>query len=107
MSELQVTYNGRRYTFQPGTTVWIGRSSDNDVVVSDPTVSRRHAQLSWEATGWTWQNAGQAATFFAGQPAARFGVSQQVEVSLASPQGPALRLESAAARGQAPAPTEL
>jgi RsiW-degrading membrane proteinase PrsW (M82 family) len=107
MSELQVTFNGRRYTFQSGTTVWIGRSSDNDVVVSDPTVSRRHAQLSWEATGWVWQNTGQAATFFAGQPAARFGIGPLVEVSLASPQGPVLRLESAAARGQQPMPTEL
>jgi RsiW-degrading membrane proteinase PrsW (M82 family) len=107
MSELQVTFNGRRYTFQPGTTVWIGRSSDNDVVVTDPTVSRRHAQLSWEATGWAWQNVGQAATFFGGQPAARFGIVQPVEVSLASPQGPVLRLESAPLRGQAPAPTEL
>src|SRR5216684_7389508 len=107
MSELQVTFNGRRYSFQPGTTVWIGRSSDNDVIVSDPTVSRRHAQLTWEATGWVWQNAGQAATFFGGQPAARFGIAQLVEVSLASPHGPVLRLESAPAPGQAPMRTEL
>ena len=107
MSELQVTFNGRRYTFQPGTTVWIGRSSDNDVVVSDPTVSRRHAQLTWEAVGWVWQNAGQAATFYGGQPAARFGIGPLAEVALASPQGPVLRLESVALRGQAPMPTEL
>jgi len=107
MSELQVTFNGRRYTFQPGATVRIGRSSDNDVVVDHPTVSRRHAQLSWEATGWVWQNAGQAATFMAGQPAARFGVGQPVEVSLASPQGPVLRLESAAPAGQPPMKTQL
>jgi len=106
MSELQVTFNGRRYSFQPGTTVWIGRSSENDVVVSDPTVSRRHAQLTWEASGWVWQNAGQAATFYGGQPAARFGIGQLAEVALASPQGPVLRLESAQLRGQ-PAPTEL
>ncbi len=107
MSELQVTFNGRRYTFQPGATVRIGRSSDNDVVVDHPTVSRRHAQLSWEATGWVWQNAGQAATFMAGQLAARFGVGQPVEVSLASPQGPVLRLESAAPAGQPPMKTQL
>src|SRR6266851_6348185 len=107
MSELQVTFNGRRFSFQPGTTVWVGRSSDNDVIVSDPTVSRRHAQLTWEATGWVWQNLGQAATFFGGQPAVRFGVAQQVEVSLASPQGPVLRLEAAGVPGQAPMPTEL
>jgi RsiW-degrading membrane proteinase PrsW (M82 family) len=107
MSELQVTFNGRRYTFQPGTTVWIGRSSENDVVVSDPTVSRRHAQLTWEPTGWVWQNAGQAATFFAGQPAARFGIGQVADVTLASPQGPVMRLESMGPGGQIPMPTEL
>jgi RsiW-degrading membrane proteinase PrsW (M82 family) len=107
MSELQVTYQGQRYTFQQGATVRVGRSSDNDVIIEDPTVSRRHAQLSWEATGWVWQNAGQAATFVAGQPAARFGVSQPVEVALAAPQGPVLRLESAAPAGQQPMRTEF
>jgi RsiW-degrading membrane proteinase PrsW (M82 family) len=106
MSELQVTYNGRRYSFQPGATVRVGRSSDNDVIIEDPTVSRRHSELTWESTGWVWQNSGQAATFLSGQPAVRFGVSQAVEVSLASPQGPVLLLESAAA-GQQPMRTEL
>ena len=43
MNELQVTFDGRSYTFQPGQTVLIGRLSDNSIVVSDPTVSRRHA----------------------------------------------------------------
>jgi pSer/pThr/pTyr-binding forkhead associated (FHA) protein len=47
MNELQVTFDGRSYTFQPGQTVYIGRLSDNSIVVSDPTVSRRHAQLTW------------------------------------------------------------
>ena len=43
MSTLQVTFDGRNYTFAPGATVRIGRSSENDVVINDPTVSRRHA----------------------------------------------------------------
>ena len=47
MNELQVTFGGRSYTFQPGQTVLIGRLSDSGIVVSDPTVSRRHAQLTW------------------------------------------------------------
>src|SRR5712691_1668779 len=96
MSTLQVTFDGRNYTFAPGATVRIGRSSDNDIVVNDPTVSRRHAQLSWEAAGWVWQNAGQSPTFLAGQPVAQFGVGQVVDVTLASPQGPVLRLAAAA-----------
>jgi RsiW-degrading membrane proteinase PrsW (M82 family) len=107
MSALQVTYDGRNYTFAPGAIVRIGRSSENDIVVNDPTVSRRHAQLSFEAAGWVWQNAGQAPTFLAGQPVAQFAVGPQVDVCLAAPQGPALRLEAAAAPGAGPMKTEL
>ncbi|HEX9624583.1 MAG TPA: FHA domain-containing protein, partial [Streptosporangiaceae bacterium] len=101
MSTLQVTFDGRNYTFAPGNTVRIGRSSENDIVVNEPTVSRRHAQLSWEASGWVWQNSGQTPTFLAGQPVAQFSVGQQVDVNLASPQGPALRLATDAGHGQA------
>ena len=108
MSDLHVTYNGQLFTFAPGSTVKVGRSSDNDVVVNDPTVSRRHAQISWQAGSWLWQNAGQAPTFLAGQPVAQFGVAQAVDVCLASPQGPALRLAAAAAGpGPGPVKTEL
>ncbi|HXL17271.1 MAG TPA: FHA domain-containing protein, partial [Streptosporangiaceae bacterium] len=92
MSTLQVTFNGRIFSFAPGTIVRIGRSSENDIVVNEPTVSRRHAQLSFEASGWVWQNSGQAPTFLAGQPVAQFAVGQQVDVCLASPQGPSLQL---------------
>jgi RsiW-degrading membrane proteinase PrsW (M82 family) len=105
---LQVTFDGRVFTFAAGTTVRVGRSSENDIVVNDPTVSRRHAQISCEATGWVWQSTGQAPTFLAGQPAAQFAVGQQVDVTLASPQGPALHLVTAASHGQAgPGRTEL
>jgi RsiW-degrading membrane proteinase PrsW (M82 family) len=108
MSTIQVTFDGRNYTFSPGATIRIGRSSDNDVVVNDPTVSRRHAQLSWEAAGWVWQNAGQSPTFLAGQPVAQFAVGQQVDIRLASPQGPALTLTTDAGHGRpGPGGTEL
>src|SRR5262252_3875231 len=100
MSTLQVTFDGRNYTFAPGATVRIGRSSENDIVVNDPTVSRRHAQLSWEAAGWVWQNAGQSPTFLAGQPVAQFAVGQEVDIRLASPQGPVLRLATDSGHGQ-------
>src|SRR5215472_7457366 len=100
MSTLQVTFDGRNYTFAPGATVRIGRSAENDIVVNDPTVSRRHAQLSWETAGWVWQNAGQSPTFLAGQPVAQFAVSQQVDVRLASPQGPVLYLSADAGFAQ-------
>jgi len=34
-----------RYAPRPGTTLTIGREPDNPVVISDPTVSRHHAEL--------------------------------------------------------------
>ena len=107
MSELQLSYDGRQHSFAPGAIVRIGRSSDNDIVVSDPTVSRRHAQLSWESTGWVWQNAGQAPTFLAGQPVSRFNVGPATEVFLASPQGPVIRLQVADSARGGPQPTEV
>jgi RsiW-degrading membrane proteinase PrsW (M82 family) len=99
MNELQVTFDGRSYTFQPGQTVYIGRLSDNSIVVSDPTVSRRHAQLTWGPVGWRFENLGQARTFQNGQEINQVIVRQATELALASPQGPALRLEPLDAAG--------
>jgi RsiW-degrading membrane proteinase PrsW (M82 family) len=93
MNELQVTFDGRSYTFQPGQTVYIGRLSDNSIVVSDPTVSRRHAQLTWGPVGWLFENLGQARTFQNGQEITQVIVQKPTELSLASPQGPVLLLE--------------
>jgi RsiW-degrading membrane proteinase PrsW (M82 family) len=110
MSEIHVTVSGGLYRYGPG-VVRIGRSSENDIVINDPTVSRRHAQLSWEAEGWVWQNLGQAPTFLRGQPVARFVVANVVDISLASPQGPTMRLQSVADAGHpfgaGPVRTEL
>jgi RsiW-degrading membrane proteinase PrsW (M82 family) len=93
MNELQVTFDGRSYTFQPGQTVLVGRLSDNNIVVSDPTVSRRHAQLTWGPVGWVFENIGQARAFEHGQEVSQIIVRSPVELSLASPQGPVLRLQ--------------
>jgi len=99
MNELQVTFDGRSYTFQPGQTVYIGRLSDNSIVVSDPTVSRRHAQLTWGPVGWQFESLGQARTFQNGQEINQVIVRQPTELALASPQGPVLRLEPLDAAG--------
>jgi RsiW-degrading membrane proteinase PrsW (M82 family) len=93
MNELQVTFDGRGYTFQPGQTVYIGRLSDNSIVVSDPTVSRRHAQLTWGPVGWLFETLGQARTFQQGQEIKQVILRKPTELSLASPQGPVLHLE--------------
>jgi RsiW-degrading membrane proteinase PrsW (M82 family) len=99
MNELQVTIDGRSHTFQPGQTVLIGRLSDNSIVVSDPTVSRRHAQLTWGPAGWMFENLGQARAFQHGQEVRQVLVRNPIELTLASPQGPVVRLEPVNAAG--------
>jgi RsiW-degrading membrane proteinase PrsW (M82 family) len=97
MNELQVTVEGRSYVFRPGQTVDIGRAPDNDIVISDLTVSRRHAELTWGPAGWLFQNLGQARAFQQGQEIRQAVVRTPVRLTLASPNGPALLLSPHAA----------
>ena len=53
---------GARITFEGGIrSVRIGRAVDNDIVVSDPTVSRAHARVDLLADGWFLVDNGSAA----------------------------------------------
>jgi RsiW-degrading membrane proteinase PrsW (M82 family) len=92
VNEVEVRYEGRRYSFGPGATVRIGRSPDNDVVVSDPAVSRQHAHLGYGPDGWVFEGDGRAGTFLRGATVTRLVVRDPVELALASPQGPVLRI---------------
>jgi RsiW-degrading membrane proteinase PrsW (M82 family) len=93
MNELRVTSGGRSYVFPPGRAVRIGRAAENDIVVNDPTVSRRHAELTWGPSGWQFGNLGQARAFEQGQEITQIAVRAPVSLALASPNGPVLILE--------------
>lgn len=93
MNEVEVSYAGQRYSFEPGKTVRIGRGTDNDVVVSDPTVSRQHAHLGYGPDGWVFEGEGRAGTFLRGATVTRLVLRDAVELALASPQGPVVRIE--------------
>jgi RsiW-degrading membrane proteinase PrsW (M82 family) len=93
VSELKVTFAAQTYCFAPGQIVRIGRSPDNAIVIPDPIVSREHARISWDAGGWTLDDLGKGRTFVGGLPVGSVGVSQPLDVHLASPLGPALRIE--------------
>jgi RsiW-degrading membrane proteinase PrsW (M82 family) len=93
MSELQVIFADRSYVFRPGETARIGRSPENSVVVGDPTVSRQHALLTWGPDGWVFENLGHARAFSGGQIVTRVVVRQPLELCLASPQGPVVRIQ--------------
>ena len=93
MNELRVTVAGHTYGFEPGQTVRIGRSPDNAVVVPDPVVSREHAQVLWQADGWVLDDLGKGRTFVGGLPVSSVAVQQPLDVHLANPLGPGLRIE--------------
>ncbi len=93
MNDLQVSCAGRRYSFEQNQVVRIGRSTDNDVVVSDPTVSRQHARLAWGPDGWVFEGLGRAGTFLRGGAVTTLLLREPVELALASPHGPVVRLE--------------
>jgi RsiW-degrading membrane proteinase PrsW (M82 family) len=112
LNGIQVSCEGRQYQFDRGQTVRIGRSTDNDVVVTDPTVSRQHAQLAWQAGQWVFEGLGRAGTYLRGSVITRLPLAGPVELALASPHGPVVRLEppqpasspGSLAEGAAPAP---
>jgi RsiW-degrading membrane proteinase PrsW (M82 family) len=104
VNKLQVSWDGQRSTFEQDQTVRIGRSTDNDVVVSDPTVSRQHAQLAWSPDGWVFEGLGRAGTFLRGGAVTRLLVAEPVELTLASPHGPVVRIEPSQPTGGAASP---
>jgi RsiW-degrading membrane proteinase PrsW (M82 family) len=95
VSDLRITFGGQTLTFEPGQTIRIGRSPDNSVVVSDPIVSRDHARISWQPDGWILDDLGKGRTFVGGLPVASVSVQQPLDVHLATPLGPGLRIELA------------
>jgi len=97
MNELRVTVKGVTHEFHPEEVVRIGRSSDNSIVIDDPTVSRHHAQLSWGPSGWLFNAVGKAPTFLASKPVDRLTVDGPIELTLASSRGPAIRVNPAGA----------
>ncbi len=98
MTEVNVIFEGEPHSFQPGQTVRIGRSLDNEIVISNPAVSRQHAQLTWAGDHWMFENVGRAATYLNGDSIVRVPITGPVDLALAAPAGPALHIEPAPSR---------
>jgi RsiW-degrading membrane proteinase PrsW (M82 family) len=96
-TEIRLSLADQSMTVRPGQEARIGRSPENDIVVSDPTVSRQHAVVRAGAEGWELANVGSAPSFLAGQQITRVPLDKAQEVTLGSADGPVLRLEPAAA----------
>jgi len=93
VNELIVTFAGQNYRFKPGHTVRIGRAPDNAVVIPDSIVSREHAQVRWQTDGWVLDDLGKGRTFVGGIAVQSISVHHRLDVRLATPAGPELRLE--------------
>ncbi len=57
---LVIDANGTTRTFARGSAVSIGRDANNDIVLSNPTVSRRHARITHNGTAWQIEDVGSA-----------------------------------------------
>ncbi len=52
----------------PNQTIRLGRAAENDIVIDDPKISRSHAELEWNGTGFSLLDLGSAnGTFVNGQ----------------------------------------
>ena len=49
---------GGEFLLYPGRMVRVGRSSENDVVLNDPKISRFHAELDWTGSGFAIRDLG-------------------------------------------------
>lgn len=61
---VNIECGGRTYSFEPGSTITVGRDEHCDVVVANPTVSRRHARLTYDSGGWTVVDEGSSSGMF-------------------------------------------
>jgi pSer/pThr/pTyr-binding forkhead associated (FHA) protein len=60
--------NGRRYQLRTGTATTLGRAVDNDIVISDASVSRHHASIVPHDSGFVLRDLGsQNGTYLAGR----------------------------------------
>lgn len=83
------------WRFANRTTISIGRSDDNDIVVANPLVSRAHATLVYDGSGWTLVSTGRHGTIVDSRVAAEFPLRHQMIFQLGAG-GPMLRFDAEA-----------
>lgn len=86
----------RDWQFHGKQTVSIGRGLDQDVQISDPYVSRTHAELRWDAIAWKLVSLGRHSVRVEGEAITEIPVEKQITFRLGS-EGPTLRFDPAAA----------
>jgi len=56
--DIRIQYAGGEFVAHPGQTVTFGRDPSNDIDLDNPTVSRRHGQLTYTQMGWQLDDLG-------------------------------------------------
>jgi RsiW-degrading membrane proteinase PrsW (M82 family) len=102
--EVRVSLAGQSFTIRPGQEIRIGRSPENDIVVSDPTVSRQHGVVRSGPGGWEFAQTGSAPTFMNGEQVRQVTVDRALDLALGSLSGPGLTLEPAEGTRPLPRP---
>jgi hypothetical protein len=87
------------WRFQAKDLVSIGRAEDRDVVLSDPTVSRNHAELQWSNHRWTLFSRGRNGVVVENQVIAEHPVNNGSVTFRLGTSGPTLRFLSTASGG--------
>ena len=81
-----------RFVAQP--IVRIGRSEQNQIAITDPSVSRKHAELHWQEDHWKLVNLGRNGTLIDGAAVSDVPLKHGVRFRL-GPLGPTLQLTTA------------
>jgi pSer/pThr/pTyr-binding forkhead associated (FHA) protein/S1-C subfamily serine protease len=77
---------GRSYSFRPGKDVVIGRDDDCDVVSTNPNVSRHHAALRHDGSGWLLiDDASTGGTFIDGERTREYRLAGSIAAFLGDP----------------------
>lgn len=80
------------WQFETQSSVRIGRAEGNDVVISDPSVSRFHAELQFNGKEWELANLGKNGTLVFGRAITRSRIDEQTLFGLGTA-GPLLRFQ--------------
>ena len=80
------------WLFEGQKSVRIGRAEGNDVVISDPSVSRFHAELQFNGSEWELVNLGRNGTLISSHSISRVRIDEQTLFRLGTG-GPLLRFE--------------
>jgi pSer/pThr/pTyr-binding forkhead associated (FHA) protein len=109
MDTLRIIWTGGSASFEPGTTVHIGRDVDVEVQLQNTNVSRRHAEISFTPSGWVLRDTGSAqGTWRDGRQVQTVDIRGTIQVSLGREgRGEVVTLEASALGAQRPDATEI